>query len=723
MDITIYSIAFNGYGKYISDWLDSILCQTIKPKEIVLVLGDNHETPKEIIKKLKDNKVKIIYRKDKASMGNLINEGIKRITTEWLLRVDIDDILLPNAIEEIKNKSNKYDCISLKFKRNGIVKSSPVIELDKIKDWRKNYRESGYVALKREFNNTIIYYEDNDFANFPYLFQAHSLGMMFGETDNPCVIYQKRDNSHSNVLRKPGDTQLAFNIIDESANNCFINKKEILLSIIVPVYNNAKNIKRCLDSIELRNDIEIIIIDDCSKDNSVTNINKWINNIGFKDITFIQNDKNFGVGHVVNQGYDLMRGKYVLTLCDDDYLYKDETNNIIKELDGTDLVFYNLEINNGKILDGTKLPGSSKIYKTSIIGDTRRIDQNFGGDKIFYQEILKKNPSKKDTGIKFYHYNYPREGSLMDKWKNGEKDIMDFNITVYTIVFNDYGRFLPQWIDNIKYQNMKASEIIIVLGKNHGANIKELKEQLKDIKYQIIECEDDVMGILRNKAIKKIKTEWMLYFSVDDMLLGNCIEEVYRKSSTCDAVYLKYVDKLLSGTEVVRGNILDRYNMFDWKNVCTVPGYIALKRKYNNKVLYYEEIEIPNYPYLFMLAQIGLRLGNTNEICAVYKRREGSHGYISSKNGAINDFARYIDERAEYYFNKLIDDDCLLDIIVMKDFNDLTLIDEEEDLIEQKKSGKLLRKKGSTIIGINSERYKTLSKKGLIKKVLKIYKT
>jgi len=216
VNIGVFTIAFNGYGRFVNEWLESVFKQSIKPKEIVLVLGKKHGTPEEVLKKAKKNKVKIIFVEEEFSMGKLINKAIKDIKTEWVLRVDVDDILLNNAIEEIKNKSKNCDAVALKFLKYGIEKQSPMPEKEKILNWRKNYIESGYVAVKRIFNNEILYYDDNDFPNFPFLFKAFYLGMKFDSSDKVCVVYQKRDNSHSTGLRTKEKTLEACKIIDEA---------------------------------------------------------------------------------------------------------------------------------------------------------------------------------------------------------------------------------------------------------------------------------------------------------------------------------------------------------------------------------------------------------------------------------------------------------------------------------------------------------------------------
>lgn len=192
------------------------------------------------------------------------------------------------------------------------------------------------------------------------------------------------------------------------------------LTIIIPMYNNEERILRCLESIEKRKDVEIIMIDDFSKDQTYEKAKVWLrkNRRYFGRASLFKNEKNLGVGLTINQGYDLAEGEYVMTLCDDDYLIE-PLSCIIEQMDGSDLIYYNLRINDGtvwKLDEQTKmtLVGATKLYKKSIIGNTRRKEKRLYGDADFYFEILKKHPKEKFTDITLYHYDFPREGSLID---------------------------------------------------------------------------------------------------------------------------------------------------------------------------------------------------------------------------------------------------------------------------------------------------------------------
>ena len=129
---------------------------------------------------------------------------------------------------------------------------------------------------------------------------------------------------------------------------------DIMLSVVVPIYNSSQYLEQCLISIcnQTFVDIEIILIDDCSTDNSLEIIKNYAAND--KRIKIVTNKEHKGAGYSRNIGIDVSKGKYLLFLDSDD-IY--ETNYIEKmylqaELKNADIVFskYNIIDYNGKII-------------------------------------------------------------------------------------------------------------------------------------------------------------------------------------------------------------------------------------------------------------------------------------------------------------------------------------------------------------------------------------
>lgn len=194
------------------------------------------------------------------------------------------------------------------------------------------------------------------------------------------------------------------------------------VSVIIPAYNQQDLIQKAIDSIPKRDDIEIIVIDDCSTDNTMNILmkNREVN----KNFTLLHNKENKGVGYTVNKGYDNAKGEYVVLLGSDDYFYPEEFIKCMELLDGTDIVYFDLKINDGsifKLCDATKFGycGSVKFIRREFLGNLRKDELRAGEDYYFYRKLMDKNPTEKFSNLVVKHYNFPRKNSLSWQVKEG----------------------------------------------------------------------------------------------------------------------------------------------------------------------------------------------------------------------------------------------------------------------------------------------------------------
>jgi glycosyltransferase involved in cell wall biosynthesis len=94
-----------------------------------------------------------------------------------------------------------------------------------------------------------------------------------------------------------------------------------LISICIPNYNKASFIAETIDSVYRQTypNIELIIVDDCSIDNSVEVINHKIKDAPFKT-TFLQNNLNSGICYSLNKAIRTATGKYYQMIGSDDLI-------------------------------------------------------------------------------------------------------------------------------------------------------------------------------------------------------------------------------------------------------------------------------------------------------------------------------------------------------------------------------------------------------------------
>ena len=92
------------------------------------------------------------------------------------------------------------------------------------------------------------------------------------------------------------------------------------ISVVIPVYNAVKTLERCVESIiygEFK-DISVILVDDCSKDDSWECCQKLSNR--YSNVYCYQNKKNSGVSYTRNHGLKVADSEYILFVDSDDWV-------------------------------------------------------------------------------------------------------------------------------------------------------------------------------------------------------------------------------------------------------------------------------------------------------------------------------------------------------------------------------------------------------------------
>lgn len=220
----------------------------------------------------------------------------------------------------------------------------------------------------------------------------------------------------------------------------------IKVSVIVPVYNTEKYLKRCLDSLvnQTLKEIEIIIINDCSPDNSKQILNKYEKK--YNNVKVFHNKTNKGIGYNRNFGIEKATGEYIGFIDSDDYvdmtMYEKLYNKAKK--DDLELVVCNfhkmLEKENSleeitpdfiieeqkntvlektpSLLSKVNLAPWNKLYKRSLLGSDIRFPE-----KLKYEDaivVVKALARSKKIGfikekLNYYLVRNKSETTVMDK--------------------------------------------------------------------------------------------------------------------------------------------------------------------------------------------------------------------------------------------------------------------------------------------------------------------
>ena len=264
------------------------------------------------------------------------------------------------------------------------------------------------------------------------------------------------------------------------------------LSIIVPVYNTEKHLKKCFDSIINQNnsEIEVVVVNDGSTDNSEVIIKEYISK--YKDVFTYYKKDNTGVSDTRNFGIEKASGKYIMFLDSDDYIDKKLYDNIKKYIDeDIELIKYKMQRvdENDKILE--IVPGATF---DKITGEE-------GFNKLYGTDVLLDSPCvyiiKKDIFVR---------NNL--KFKVGTEH-EDFGLIPFVIVLaksmvstNFYGYYYVQSQGSLmRNENYKKTIKRVYDALGHYDNAKEYSQKINISKL----THDNIMIYYTNAVILKAR--------------------------------------------------------------------------------------------------------------------------------------------------------------------------------------------------------------------------
>lgn len=168
-----------------------------------------------------------------------------------------------------------------------------------------------------------------------------------------------------------------------------------LVTIIVPVYNVEKYLSKCLDSIvnQTYSNLEIILVDDGSKDNSGNICDYYAkNDVRIKTVHI----DNAGVSNARNIGLNLSLGDFILFLDSDDYVELDMVEQMINIFNkyNVDIVMCNFYWEYNGALKRNKISNTSFIIDSRNFINSISSENSYGGylwNKMYKREILFNN--------------------------------------------------------------------------------------------------------------------------------------------------------------------------------------------------------------------------------------------------------------------------------------------------------------------------------------------
>ena len=283
------------------------------------------------------------------------------------------------------------------------------------------------------------------------------------------------------------------------------------ISVIVPVYNTEKYVEKCLKSIaeQKMNDLEIIIVNDGSTDNSETIIKQWIErnkeNIKIKYL----NKKNGGLSETRNFALPYATGKYISFIDSDDYIDSNLYSHLEQFMDdNVDLIKFKMQTvdKDGNILE--KLDGPVFEKCTGEEGYEKLCTNDRFLDPaciyLYRTEFYKSNNFKYKVGA--YHEDFGLTSLIILKAKS-------------FVSTNEYGYYYLQ------------SDNSITRNQNYDKEIKKAKDLLGHY--------DDMIKVIKNYEISNKSKELIKRYYTNTLILKTkelkgqekkqYINEIYRR--------------------------------------------------------------------------------------------------------------------------------------------------------------------------------------------------
>ena len=210
MQISLVTIAFNGYGKYLCQFLAFVSNMSPKPNEVIVVLGKDHKCRDVELAKAIYPKAKILIYKKRASFGKLRNIGINKTNSEWVWFVSIDDKPMPDAIRTFKRalKDQDGDFICSQWYTIGLGRplqphKSPTPA--EMADHINNGRGGGFIIAHSPYKKWLWEahpYRNSNLPNYDFTLHCVLSGARFVKSDKPTTTYLRRSDSHARTTLK-----------------------------------------------------------------------------------------------------------------------------------------------------------------------------------------------------------------------------------------------------------------------------------------------------------------------------------------------------------------------------------------------------------------------------------------------------------------------------------------------------------------------------------------
>lgn len=294
------------------------------------------------------------------------------------------------------------------------------------------------------------------------------------------------------------------------------------VSVVVTCYNLEQEIGRCLESLQRQTytDLEIIVVDDGSKDSSFSVIQKY----AAEDSRILPvYQENSGPSAARNHGIDLSTGEYLLFIDGDDYVADTYVQHFMEVAQGCDMVIgalryvypdgstacesetafrcdkaeYVEKYYTQSVRKRTIFGPVNKLYRSAVIKDNNvrfREGLSIREDGMFVLDVLEH--VKTLCGMEYAEYFYLQSApnaSLVSKFHEDEKEIN--------------AQFFQMLVDVIGKENLRPEDVRVIYPMFLNMDISSIRKLYYSESYSLKKGLRYIRGILKDETFCRAREE------------------------------------------------------------------------------------------------------------------------------------------------------------------------------------------------------------------------
>ena len=294
------------------------------------------------------------------------------------------------------------------------------------------------------------------------------------------------------------------------------------ITVVMPTYNKTDFISQTIESVlkQTYQNFEIVIIDDCSKDNTEQVVQKYLSDT----IRYFRHETNWGPGATFNDGIEKARTEYVTLIASDDILLPHHLEYVINEFkknNTIETVFPKLKVidEDGKDLNKTIEPPFVDSYK--LLNHLFYVGNDIPAPGVsFKKSLFKKIPAYNQSLIMMHDYDLNVRCLIHGKTSSVEKS---------SVLYRRFSDYTINLSGDVKWlSTCHAAESKIVLDNYLTLAYDDMKRvfpQLKDCTHEEI-----VFRLLTETCqnIDSRLSSWAFERLIDYF---ECNQEVFRKNT------------------------------------------------------------------------------------------------------------------------------------------------------------------------------------------------